>query len=45
VDMSLCKLHFFFCYCDNNLGLVLIVMLFVLSVCEGVEIFFVFLLL
>jgi hypothetical protein len=45
VDMSLCKLHFFFCYCDNNLGLVLILMLFVLSVCEGVEIFFVFLLL
>jgi hypothetical protein len=45
VDMSLCKLHFFFCYCDNKLGLVLIVMLFVLSVCEGVEIFFVFMLL
>ncbi len=37
--MSLCKFHFFFCYCDNKLGLVVIVMLFVLSVWRSGDIF------
>ncbi len=39
VDMSLCKLHFFFCYCDNKLVLVVIMMLFVLSVWRSRNIF------